>query len=217
MVDAVTLTNVQFQYPNTDRPILDDVSLSFPVGEWTAIIGRNGSGKSTLARLIDGLLMPKQGQINVCGLSVTEENMAQVHQQVGIVFQNPDNQFVGATVADDVAFGLENRQVATKEMAPQIQRALAAVGMEKMANAEPAMLSGGQKQRVAIAGILALKPKVIILDEATSMLDPAGRQLILDLLQRLRGERKFGSLEELRAEVMHNAQQTREYFSGARA
>lgn len=191
MVDAVTLTNVQFQYPNTDRPILDDVSLSFPVGEWTAIIGRNGSGKSTLARLIDGLLMPKQGQINVCGLSVTEENMAQVHQQVGIVFQNPDNQFVGATVADDVAFGLENRQVATKEMEPRIQRALAAVGMEKMVNAEPAMLSGGQKQRVAIAGILALKPKVIILDEATSMLDPAGRQLILDLLQRLRGERNY--------------------------
>lgn len=191
MVDAVTLTNVQFQYPNADRLILDDVSLRFKAGEWTTIIGHNGSGKSTLARLIDGLLVPKQGQITVCGLPVTEENMAQVHQRVGIVFQNPDNQFVGATVADDVAFGLENRQVPPAEMSPRIRQALTAVGMEKLADAEPAMLSGGQKQRVAIAGILALKPSVIILDEATSMLDPAGRQLILDLLQRLRSQQHY--------------------------
>jgi energy-coupling factor transport system ATP-binding protein len=191
VVDAVTLTNVQFQYPNTDRPILDDVSLRFKMGEWTTIIGHNGSGKSTLARLIDGLLVPKQGQIMVCGLPVTEENMVQVHQRVGIVFQNPDNQFVGATVADDVAFGLENRQVPPAEMGPRIRQALTAVGMEKLADAEPAMLSGGQKQRVAIAGILALKPQVIILDEATSMLDPAGRQLVLDLLQRLRAQQHY--------------------------
>ena len=190
-MDAVTLTNVQFQYPNSDRLILDDVSLRFKAGEWTTIIGHNGSGKSTLARLIDGLLVPKQGQITVCGLPVTEENMAQVHQRVGIVFQNPDNQFVGATVADDVAFGLENRQVSPAEMSPRIRQALTAVGMEKLADAEPAMLSGGQKQRVAIAGILALKPSVIILDEATSMLDPAGRQLILDLLQRLRSQQHY--------------------------
>ena len=190
-MDAVTLTNVQFQYPNADRLILDDVSLRFKAGEWTTIIGHNGSGKSTLARLIDGLLVPKQGQITVCGLPVTEENMAQVHQRVGIVFQNPDNQFVGATVADDVAFGLENRQVSPAEMSPRIRQALTAVGMEKLADAEPAMLSGGQKQRVAIAGILALKPSVIILDEATSMLDPAGRQLILDLLQRLRSQQHY--------------------------
>ena len=191
MVDAVTLTNVQFQYPNADRMILDGVSLRFPQGEWTAIIGRNGSGKSTLARLIDGLLLPKQGQVTVCKLPVTEENMTKVHQQVGIVFQNPDNQFVGATVADDVAFGLENRQVPLAKMRSRIQQALAAVDMTDLASAEPAMLSGGQKQRVAIAGILALKPQVIILDEATSMLDPAGRQLVLDLLQRLRTQQQY--------------------------
>lgn len=190
-MDAVTLTNIRFQYPNTDQVILDDVSLGFPQGEWTTIIGHNGSGKSTLARLIDGLLMPQQGQITVGSVPVTEENMTKVHQQVGIVFQNPDNQFVGSTVADDVAFGLENRQVPRDEMQARIQQSLAAVDMAQLADAEPAMLSGGQKQRVAIAGILALEPKIIILDEATSMLDPAGRQLVLRLLQQLRTQQKY--------------------------
>ena len=190
-MDAVTLTNIRFQYPNTNQVILDDVSLGFPQGEWTTIIGHNGSGKSTLARLIDGLLMPQQGQITVGSVPVTEENMTKVHQQVGIVFQNPDNQFVGATVADDVAFGLENRQVPRDEMQARIQQSLAAVDMAQLADAEPAMLSGGQKQRVAIAGILALEPKIIILDEATSMLDPAGRQLVLRLLQQLRTQQKY--------------------------
>lgn len=190
-MDAVTLTNIRFQYPNTDQVILDDVSLGFPQGEWTTIIGHNGSGKSTLARLIDGLLMPQQGQITVGSVPVTEENMTKVHQQVGIVFQNPDNQFVGATVTDDVAFGLENRQVPRDEMQARIQQSLAAVDMAQLADAEPAMLSGGQKQRVAIAGILALEPKIIILDEATSMLDPAGRQLVLRLLQQLRTQQKY--------------------------
>lgn len=190
-MDAVTLTNIRFQYSNTNQVILDDVSLGFPQGEWTTIIGHNGSGKSTLARLIDGLLVPQQGQITVGSVPVTEENMTKVHQQVGIVFQNPDNQFVGATVADDVAFGLENRQVPRDEMQTRIQQSLAAVDMAELADAEPAMLSGGQKQRVAIAGILALEPKIIILDEATSMLDPAGRQLVLNLLQQLRTQQKY--------------------------
>lgn len=190
-MDAVTLKNIRFQYPNADQVILDDVSLSFPQGKWTTIIGHNGSGKSTLARLIDGLLVPQRGQITVGSLPVTEENLTKVHQQVGIVFQNPDNQFVGATVADDVAFGLENRQLPLAEMRPRIQQALAAVDMDQLADAEPAMLSGGQKQRVAIAGILALEPKIIILDEATSMLDPAGRQLVLRLLQQLRTQQQY--------------------------
>ena len=190
-MDAVTLKNIRFQYPNADQVILDDVSLSFPQGKWTTIIGHNGSGKSTLARLIDGLLVPQRGQITVGSLPVTEENLTKVHQQVGIVFQNPDNQFVGATVADDVAFGLENRQLPPAEMRPRIQQALAAVDMDQLADAEPAMLSGGQKQRVAIAGILALEPKIIILDEATSMLDPAGRQLVLRLLQQLRTQQQY--------------------------
>lgn len=190
-MDAVTLKDIQFQYPNAESPILDGVDLSFPAGKWTALIGRNGSGKSTIVRLIDGLLVPQHGQITIGSLPVTEENLTKVHQQVGIVFQNPDNQFVGATVADDVAFGLENRQVPREKMHSRIRQALAEVGMEALTTSEPAMLSGGQKQRVAIAGILALRPQVIILDEATSMLDPAGRQLVLSLLQRLRTRRQF--------------------------
>lgn len=185
-MDVINFDNVQYTYPSAKKPIIDDLSLAFPKGQWTGIIGHNGSGKSTIARLIDGLLLPQAGEIKVNGLPVVEKNLAQVHQLVGIVFQNPDNQFVGTTVADDVAFGLENRQISPKEMPGLINRSLAAVGMQKMANYEPSRLSGGQKQRVAIAGILALKPQILILDEATSMLDPAGRQLILDLLNRLR-------------------------------
>ena len=187
-MDAVTLTNIRFQYPNTDQVILDDVSLGFPQGEWTTIIGHNGSGKSTLARLIDGLLMPQQGQITVGSVPVTEENMTKVHQQVGIVFQNPDNQFVGATVADDVAFGLENRQVPRDEMQARIQQSLAAVDMAQLADAEPAMLSGGQKQRVAIAGILAMQCDCIVLDEPTAMLDPIGRREVMDTIRQLNAE-----------------------------
>ena len=124
LVDAVKLTNIQYQYPNADQNVLDNVNISFPQGQWTAIIGRNGSGKSTMARLIDGLLVPKAGSITVEGVPVVEETLSQIHQRVGIVFQNPDNQFVGATVADDVAFGLENRQVPPAEMRSRIQAAL---------------------------------------------------------------------------------------------
>ncbi|MCH3921231.1 energy-coupling factor transporter ATPase [Limosilactobacillus sp.] len=190
-MNAVTLTDIQYQYPDAQQPVLDGISLAFPAGQWTALIGRNGSGKSTMARLIDGLLVPQRGQIKVGDLAVTEDNLTKVHQRVGIVFQNPDNQFVGATVADDVAFGLENRQVPREEMPSRIQRALEAVDMAGLSESEPTMLSGGQKQRVALAGILALRPQVIILDEATSMLDPAGRQLVLSLLERLRDQQQF--------------------------
>lgn len=190
-MNAVTLTDIQYQYPDAKQPVLDGINLAFPAGQWTALIGRNGSGKSTMARLIDGLLVPQSGQIKVGDLPVTEDNLTKVHQHVGIVFQNPDNQFVGATVADDVAFGLENRQVPREEMPSRIQRALEAVDMAGLSESEPTMLSGGQKQRVALAGILALRPQVIILDEATSMLDPAGRQLVLSLLERLRDQQQF--------------------------
>lgn len=190
-MNAITLKNIQYTYPQADHPLINGLNLAFEKGEWTAIIGHNGSGKSTIARLIDGLLIPQRGTITVNGLVVTEENLAQIHQQVGIVFQNPDNQFVGATVADDVAFGLENRQVASDQMPAIVKDALSEVEMSALATAEPVMLSGGQKQRVAIAGILALHPQIIILDEATSMLDPAGRRLILQLLQRLRAGHEF--------------------------
>ena len=185
-VDGINLKNISYTYPGSKAPVLANLNLQVPRNKWTTIIGHNGSGKSTIARLIDGLLVPDEGEITVNGMTVTEENLAKLHRQLGIVFQNPDNQFVGATVADDIAFGLENHQVPREQMQPLIDDALKKVGMSDLAAAEPTMLSGGQKQRVAIAGILALHPQTIILDEATSMLDPEGRKMVLDLLASLR-------------------------------
>ena len=190
-MDGINLDNISYTYPGAKEPVLSQLNLHIPKNKWTTLIGRNGSGKSTIVRLIDGLLVPSAGTITVNGLTVSEENLAALHRQVGIVFQNPDNQFVGATVVDDIAFGLENHQVPTAKMAALIKTALDRVGMADLATAEPSMLSGGQKQRVAIAGILALNPQTIILDEATSMLDPAGRQMVLELLDSLRREQEL--------------------------
>lgn len=185
---GIKIRKLVFTYPDSKYPVLNNINLDFEPFSWTAIIGHNGSGKSTLARLIDGLLSPTAGSIKVDGIQVNESSLGQIHQQIGFVFQNPENQFVGATVADDVAFGLENRQVAQNEMGEKIDKALKMVGMSGYKNTAPINLSGGQKQRVALAGILALMPKIIILDEATSMLDPLARQEILSLLQRLKNE-----------------------------
>lgn len=185
---GIKIRKLVFTYPDSKYPVLNNINLDFEPFSWTAIIGHNGSGKSTLARLIDGLLSPTAGSIEVDGIQVKESSLGQVHQQIGFVFQNPENQFVGATVADDVAFGLENRQVARNEMEEKIDKALTMVGMSDYKNTAPINLSGGQKQRIALAGILALMPKIIILDEATSMLDPLARQEILSLLQRLKNE-----------------------------
>lgn len=187
-MDGIKLENITYTYPGASQPVLKKLNLQLPRGQWTTLIGKNGSGKSTIARLIDGLLVADEGQVIVNGLTVTEDHLTTLHRQVGIVFQNPDNQFVGATVADDIAFGLENQQLPRDEMTRRIDKALARVGMSQLADTEPSLLSGGQKQRVAIAGILALEPQVIILDEATSMLDPAGRQTVLNLLAQLRQE-----------------------------
>lgn len=187
-MDGIKLENITYTYPGASQPVLKKLNLQLPRGQWTTLIGKNGSGKSTIARLIDGLLVADEGQVVVNGLTVTEDHLTTLHRQVGIVFQNPDNQFVGATVADDIAFGLENQQLPRDEMTRRIDKALARVGMSQLADTEPSLLSGGQKQRVAIAGILALEPQVIILDEATSMLDPAGRQTVLNLLAQLRQE-----------------------------
>lgn len=184
----IKIRNLTFKYPDSKSLVLDNINLDIKASSWTAIIGHNGSGKSTLARLIDGLLMPISGLIEVDGMKVDENTLGIIHQQIGFVFQNPENQFVGATVADDVAFGLENRQISRLEMEDRINSALAMVGMTKYKNVEPINLSGGQKQRVALAGVLALMPKVIILDEATSMLDPRARQEILTLLKKLKKE-----------------------------
>ena len=189
MTQAIEISHLNYQYPDTPRPALRDVSLSVASGEWVAIIGHNGSGKSTLAKNINGLLAPGSGTVTVGGELLTEESVWDIRAKVGIVFQNPDNQFVGATVADDVAFGLENRGMPRPEMIKRVDSALAAVNMTEFATREPARLSGGQKQRVAIAGIVAQTPEIIILDAATSMLDPAGRQEILSLIRELRAAR----------------------------
>lgn len=157
-------------------------------GEWLSIVGHNGSGKSTTARLIDGLLVAESGQIIVDGQELTEDNVWDIRDKIGMVFQNPDNQFVGATVEDDVAFGLENKGVPYEEMASRVQEALEFVGMSEFKDREPARLSGGQKQRVAIAGIVAMRPSILILDEATSMLDPEGRQELIQSIKAIRKE-----------------------------
>lgn len=186
MTPIIELSHVTYSYPNSDTPALKDLSLTINQGEWVAIIGHNGSGKSTLAKLLNYLLAPTAGDITIAGTSVTEENMWAIRDMVGMVFQNPDNQFVGATVADDVAFGLENRGIARDEMMTRVQAALTEVQMAAFADREPARLSGGQKQRVAIASVLAIQPKILILDEATAMLDPKGRREMIALVHELK-------------------------------
>lgn len=180
--NIIKIKNISFTYPESDSPAIDQLSFEIPRGSWTSIIGHNGSGKSTIVRLINGLLVPNENEdsfIEVDGTKLTDDSVWDIRNKVGVVFQNPDNQFVGATVADDVAFGLENRGVPRSEMVKLVPEAIKAVGMTDYTHTEPANLSGGQKQRVAIAGIIAIRPKVIILDEATSMLDPEGRDRIL--------------------------------------
>ena len=157
-------------------------------GEWLSIVGHNGSGKSTLVRLLNGLLEAEEGQVLINGQALSSENIWEKRQEMGIVFQNPDNQFVGATVEDDVAFALENNQVPPEEMQVRVEEALKMVNMWDFRDREPARLSGGQKQRVAVAGILALRPNIIILDEVTSMLDPEGRKELMETIAAIRSQ-----------------------------
>lgn len=187
MKDIIQIKNISFNYPEQEK-LFNNFSMNIQEGKWTAIIGQNGSGKSTLARLIDGLIVLKPGQIIVDGLTVNDTNIFEIRNKIGMVFQNPEDQFVGATVEDDVAFGLENRQVPREQMHQIVEQSLRQVGMWDFRDRIPANLSGGQKQRVAIAGIIALSPKIIILDEATSMLDPRGRQDILKLVNQIKRE-----------------------------
>lgn len=183
----IEIKNLKFKY-NQDQIsyILDDVSFHVKPGEWLSIVGHNGSGKSTTARLIDGLMVAESGHIIVDGQELTEDNVWEIRNKIGMVFQNPDNQFVGATVEDDVAFGLENKGIAYEEMVSRVQEALSFVGMLEFKDREPARLSGGQKQRVAIAGIIAMRPSILILDEATRMLDPEGRQELIQSIKDIR-------------------------------
>ena len=184
MENIIEVRNLKYKYDSeSENYTLNDVSFQVKKGEWLSIVGHNGSGKSTTVRLIDGLLEAESGDIIISGDKLTAENVWEKRRQIGMVFQNPDNQFVGATVEDDVAFGLENQGLAYDLMVERVQQALELVGMQDFKEREPARLSGGQKQRVAVAGVVALRPDIIILDEATSMLDPEGR---LDLIQTVK-------------------------------
>ena len=184
MENIIEVKNLSYRYDHKSEDyILKDVSFHVKQGEWLSIVGHNGSGKSTTVRLIDGLLEAESGDIIISGDKLTAENVWEKRRQIGMVFQNPDNQFVGATVEDDVAFGLENQGLDYDLMVERVQQALELVGMQDFKEREPARLSGGQKQRVAVAGVVALRPDIIILDEATSMLDPEGR---LDLIQTVK-------------------------------
>ncbi|MGE7811139.1 energy-coupling factor ABC transporter ATP-binding protein [Lysinibacillus capsici] len=191
MPEILSLNNVTFSYtpenPNS-RNAVENVSFAVEEGEWIAIVGHNGSGKSTIAKLMNGLLFPQQGDVRILREPLNEENLWEFRSLMGMVFQNPDNQFVGATVQDDVAFALENNGIPFEEMVKRVHAALEQVKMSQFLDHEPHHLSGGQKQRVAIAGALALKPKLLILDEATSMLDPQGRAEVLQTVQTLRAE-----------------------------
>ena len=188
MKSIIDVKNLSFRYKeNQEYYDVKDITFHVKRGEWLSIVGHNGSGKSTTVRLIDGLLEAESGEIVIDDQRLTEENVWNIRRQIGMVFQNPDNQFVGATVEDDVAFGLENQGLSRQEMKKRVEEALDLVGMLDFKKREPARLSGGQKQRVAIAGVVALRPAILILDEATSMLDPEGRR---ELIETVKGIRK---------------------------
>lgn len=185
----VEVDNLTFRYDlRKDDHTLSAISVSIKQGEWVAIVGGNGSGKSTFVRLLAGLLKAERGTITIDGIRLNDETKWDIRKKIGLVFQNPENQFIGTTVQDDVAFGLENNNIAYDEMKQTVDEALQLVGMDSYRNQDPSRLSGGQKQRAAIAGILAFKPNVIMLDEALVMLDPKSRIQLLSTLKKLREE-----------------------------
>lgn len=189
-MSAVEVSHLSFSYDG-QNDVIKDVSFEIPKGSYTTIVGHNGSGKSTIAKLLIGLLKAKSGEIKILGNTLNEENVYSLRNHVGIVFQNPNNQFIGSTVADDIAFGLENHCVPQEQMQAIIEDVAARVNMSDFLDSEPTKLSGGQKQRVAIAGILAIAPDIIIFDESTSMLDPQGKASINEQIQKLHDERNI--------------------------
>lgn len=186
-MEKIRVEDLTFSYDKETNAV-EHVSFSIEEGSYTTIIGHNGSGKSTIAKLLIGLLDKDQGHIYVDQDELSIDTLYDIRDKVGIVFQNPDNQFIGATVADDIAFGLENHQVETEKMQPIIERFAQKVKMTEYMQSEPTKLSGGQKQRVAIAGVLAMSPQILIFDESTSMLDPQGKAEINELIQEIHKE-----------------------------
>ena len=184
--------NVSFAYEDAEQQAVKNVSLTVPEGAFYAVLGQNGSGKSTLAKLLNGLYLPTEGKVLVCGMDTADDKRTwDIRSQAGMVFQSPDNQIVATIVEDDVAFGLENIGVPTQEMPGRITQALEDVGMTEFRHRAPHTLSGGQKQRIAIAGILAMQPRAIIFDEATAMLDPQGRKEVFAAVEKLNKEKKI--------------------------
>ena len=184
------MEDVSYQYEPDARPAVSHVTLAVERGSFVAVLGHNGSGKSTLAKLMNALFLPTEGRVLVCGMdTLTEEKVWNIRRHAGMVFQNPDNQIVANVVREDVAFGLENLGVPQDEMVRRVEAALSAVRMSEFAETAPHMLSGGQKQRVAIAGALAMEPELIIMDEATAMLDPSGRAEVLATVRKLNREK----------------------------
>ena len=186
-MSKLEIKNLCFSY-EADKPVIDDISLSVEKGSFVAILGHNGSGKSTLAKLIVGLLEKNSGQIIFDGEEINKKNIRNLQTKTALVFQNPDNQFIGSTVEDDIAFGLENKQFPHDQMQDEINRFADNVGMLDYLKKEPTNLSGGQKQRVALAGALILRPEILILDEATSMLDPKGKQTVRKVIKKIHQE-----------------------------
>lgn len=189
-MSIIEVKSVGFRYGGEkNKYALDDVSLSIEEGEFVAIVGHNGSGKSTLAKLLNGLLEPTKGDVIINGMNTRDDGkIFDVRKTVGVVFQNPDNQMVATIIEDDVAFGPENLGLKREEISERVEYALESVGMTEFRGREPFKLSGGQKQRIAIAGILAIKPRVLVLDESTAMLDPPGRDEIMRVVDKLRKE-----------------------------
>ena len=183
----IEIKNLSFQY-SPKRKVLKQINLSIQKGDWVAILGHNGSGKSTLAKCLIGLLQPTEGEIRIKDTPLSPETVYEVRNHIGIVFQNPDNQFVGVTVRDDLAFGMENLNIPKSEMLERIDFFAQKIGLSALLEKEPASLSGGQKQRVAIAGILAMNTEIMIFDEATSMLDPSARKEVMDYIKKLNQE-----------------------------
>lgn len=185
----IKITDLKFKYAGTTNYALNGINIEIPKGRYIAILGHNGSGKSTLSKLLVGLYKPTEGSIEIDDIVISKKTLRDIRKKIGIVFQNPDNQFIGASVEDDIAFGLENKQLKRETMRPIVEKYASQVGMLTHLDKEPSVLSGGQKQRVAIASTLALDPEIIIFDEVTSMLDPKGKNEVINLIKKIQSEK----------------------------